>query len=79
MKLALEKKGCLGTGYKLSFVNLKGKSETDEVVEDKGVKFLVDGKSLLYLIGTTIDYVDDEIDAKFVYINPNVKVSLIKV
>ena len=44
------------------------------MVEQKKVKLLVDGKSLMYLIGTTIDYVDDGFEAKFIYNNPNVKV-----
>ncbi len=65
----------MGTGYKLGFVKLSEKDPLDEVVEDKGVKFVVDGKSFMYLIGTHVDYVESEIDAKFVYDNPNVKVS----
>lgn len=53
----------------------KERDPLDEMIEDKGVKFLVDGKSFMYLVGTTVDFVENEIDAKFVYNNPNVKVS----
>ena len=74
LKLGLETKGCLGTGYKLTFVKASEKEPLDEIVEDRGVKFVVDSKSFMYLVGTTVDYVENEIDAKFVYNNPNVKV-----
>ena len=74
LKLSLERKGCLGTGYKMNFIKQEEKDKLDEIIEDKGVKFVVDGKSFMYLVGTTIDFVENEIDAKFVYNNPNVKV-----
>ncbi len=73
LKLGLERKGCLGTGYKMTFIKLSEKDPLDEIIEDKGVKFVIDSKSFMYLIGTTVDYVENEIDAKFVYNNPNVK------
>ena len=76
LKLGLENKGCLGTGYKLSFIKYKDRAPTDELIEHSGIKFMVDGKSFMYLVGTTIDYVEDELDSKFVYLNPNVNVSL---
>ena len=45
--------------------------ETDEVFEDKGVKILVDKKSLLYLLGTTLDFSDGLNGKGFQFINPN--------
>ena len=74
MKLGLEAKGCLGSGYKMQFIKPDDKKPLDEVIEQKGVKLIVDGKSFMYLVGTTIDYTDDNVEAKFVYTNPNVKV-----
>ncbi len=74
LKFGLERKGCLGMGYKTSFIHEKERDPLDEIVEDKGVKFVIDSKSFMYLVGTTIDFVDGEIDSKFVYNNPNVKV-----
>ena len=45
----------------------------DEVVEDKGVKVIVESKALMFLVGTEMDYVDDDIRAEFVFNNPNEK------
>ena len=44
---------------------------TDEVVEDKGVKILVDPKAVLFLLGTEMDYKADKLSAQFVFNNPN--------
>ncbi len=44
---------------------------TDEVVEDKGVKILVDPKAVLFLLGTEMDYKADKMQAQFVFNNPN--------
>ena len=46
-------------------------SPTDEVVEDKGVKILVDPKAVLFLLGTEMDYKADKMQAQFVFNNPN--------
>ena len=59
----------------MTFIKAAEKDPLDEIVEDKGMKFVVDGKSFMYLVGTSIDFVDNGIDAKFVYNNPNVKVT----
>src|SRR3954463_12213636 len=44
---------------------------TDEVVEDKGVKILVDPKAVLFLLGTEMDYKADKMQAQFIFNNPN--------
>ena len=44
---------------------------TDEVVEDKGVKILIDPKAVLFLLGTEMDYKVDKLSAQFVFNNPN--------
>ncbi|URE24913.1 hypothetical protein MUK42_15569 [Musa troglodytarum] len=51
--------------------NEKGKF--DELVEDKGVKILVDPKALMHVIGTKMDFVDDALKSEFIFINPNSK------
>src|SRR5262249_34005190 len=43
----------------------------DEVVEDKGVRVLIDPKAVLFLIGTEMDYKTDKLSAQFVFNNPN--------
>ncbi|KAF6165945.1 hypothetical protein GIB67_012842 [Kingdonia uniflora] len=51
--------------------NEKGKF--DELIEDKGVKILIDPKALMHVIGTKMDFIDDTLRSEFVFINPNSK------
>ena len=62
--------GCSGFQYQLVFDSAK---EGDEVVEQDGVKLMVDPKSLLYLVGTEVDYVDGLNGSGFTLKNPNTK------
>ena len=55
--------------YDLLFDNTL--TESDEVFEDKGVKVIVDKKSMLYLLGTTLDFSDGLNGKGFQFINPN--------
>ena len=65
--------GCSGLQYQLAFdSNVK---ESDAQVEASGVRVLVDEKSALYLVGTTLDYVDSLMEAGFKIQNPNAKSS----
>ena len=69
IRVGVDGGGCSGLMYNLVFDNqLK---EGDQVFEDKGVKILVDKKSLLYLIGTTLDFSDGLNGKGFQFINPN--------
>ncbi|WP_020528591.1 HesB/IscA family protein [Flexithrix dorotheae] len=61
--------GCSGLMYDLEFDATT--KEGDEVFEDKGIKILVDKKSLLYLLGTTLDFSDGLNGKGFQFINPN--------
>jgi iron-sulfur cluster assembly protein len=61
--------GCSGLMYDLSFDT--SIQETDQVYEDKGIKILVDKKSMLYLIGTTLDFSDGLNGKGFQFVNPN--------
>ncbi|XP_020528837.1 iron-sulfur assembly protein IscA-like 1, mitochondrial isoform X3 [Amborella trichopoda] len=49
------------------------KGKFDELVEDKGVKILIDPKALMHVIGTQMDFVDDTLKSEFIFINPNSK------
>lgn len=49
------------------------KGKFDELVEKDGIKVVVDNKALMYLLGTEMDYVEDDIKAEFVFNNPNSK------
>jgi iron-sulfur cluster assembly protein len=69
IRVSVKGGGCSGLMYDLGFDNKT--NETDQVFEDKGIKILVDKKSLLYLLGTTLDYTDGLNGKGFQFINPN--------
>lgn len=69
IRVAVEGGGCSGLMYNLNFDNKV--DPADHIFEDKGVKILVDKKSLLYLLGTTLDYSDGLNGKGFQFINPN--------
>jgi iron-sulfur cluster assembly protein len=61
--------GCSGLMYDLKFD--EDKLDSDEIFEDKGIQIKVDKKSLLYLLGTTLDFSDGLNGKGFQFINPN--------
>ncbi len=69
VRVAVKGGGCSGLMYDLLFdENL---TDSDQVFEDKGVKVIVDKKSLLYLVGTTLDFSDGLNGKGFQFVNPN--------
>lgn len=71
LRLGVRTSGCSGMAYVLEFVDEL--NEDDIVFEDKGVKVIVDGKSLVYLDGTELDFVKEGLNEGFQFNNPNVK------
>ena len=69
LRVGVKNGGCAGQEYVLSYAE-KGEP-LDEVVEDKGVTIFVEPKSVLFLIGSEIDYEVSKLAAKFVFRNPN--------
>lgn len=69
IRVSVKGGGCSGLMYDLTFD--PEIQESDEVFEDKGVKILVDKKSLLYLLGTTLDFSDGLNGKGFQFVNPN--------
>ena len=61
--------GCAGQSYTVEYAHEV--RPTDEVVEDRGVKILVDPKAVLFLLGTEMDYKADKMQAQFIFNNPN--------
>lgn len=71
VRLGVKTSGCSGLAYVIEFVD---ELETDDVVfEERGVKVIVDKKSLLFLDGTQLDYGKDGLNEGFLFNNPNVK------
>lgn len=71
LRIGIKAKGCSGMAYFMEYASAQ--ESEDEVVEQNGVKVLVDPNSLIHLIGTTIDYVANDFEEGFVFNNPNEK------
>lgn len=70
LRLGVKTSGCSGMAYVLEFVDEL--HDEDLVFEDKGVKVIVDEKSLVYLDGTELDFVKEGLNEGFKFNNPNV-------
>ena len=69
IRVSVKGGGCSGLMYELGFDAQL--ADSDHVFEDKGVKILVDKKSLLYLVGTTLEFSDGLNGKGFQFVNPN--------
>lgn len=71
VKLSTPRRGCSGLAYSVDYVSEEAKF--DEKIETPGGIFYIDGASVLYLVGSTMDWVEDDFTAGFVFENPNAK------
>jgi len=71
IRLGVKPSGCSGMSYVLEFVDEL--QPEDQVFEGHGVKVIVDGKSMLYLDGTELDFAREGLNEGFKFNNPNVK------
>ena len=69
LRVGVKNGGCAGQEYLLEYA--EAANPLDEVVEDQGVRILIDPKAVLFLIGTQIDYESSALASKFVFRNPN--------
>lgn len=71
VRLSTPRRGCSGLAYSVDYVSEEVKF--DEKIETSGGLFYIDGASVLYLIGSVMDWVEDDFTAGFVFNNPNAK------
>ena len=69
LRVGVKNGGCAGQEYVMEYADAAG--PLDEVVEDKGVKILIEPKAVLFLIGSEIDFETSKLSSKFVFRNPN--------
>ena len=71
VKLSTPRRGCSGLAYSVDYVSAA--VPFDERIETRGGTFFIDGGSVLYLVGSTMDWVEDDFAAGFTFANPNAK------
>ena len=71
VKLSTPRRGCSGLAYSVDYV--ADVKPFDERIDTPGGTLFVDGGSILYLVGSTMDWVEDDFTAGFVFANPNAK------
>lgn len=71
VKLSTPRRGCSGLAYSVDYVSQA--DPFDERIETPGGTFFIDGGSVLYLVGSTMDWQEDDFTAGFVFNNPNAK------
>jgi len=71
VRIGIRTRGCSGYAYTLEFSDKA--HDLDEIVKDKGVTVFIDPKSILFVLGTEMDFVQDKVSQGFVFKNPNEK------
>ena len=69
LRVGVKNGGCAGMSYTMEMADAA--APADEVVEDKGVRILIDPKAVLFLLGTQMDFKVDKLSSGFVFQNPN--------
>ena len=69
VRIGVKSGGCAGMSYVMEYAN--DIKPNEEIVEDKGVKVLIDPAAIIYLLGTEMDYKKGEFSSQFVFKNPN--------
>ena len=69
VRVGVKSGGCAGMSYVMEYA--KSSNSNDEIIEDKGVKLLIDPSAVMYLLGTEMDYKKEGLSSTFVFKNPN--------
>ena len=69
VRVGVKSGGCAGMSYVMEYA--KDIKPNEEIVEEKGVKVLIDPKAIMYLLGTEMDYKKEKFSSQFVFKNPN--------
>ena len=69
VRVGVESGGCAGMSYIMEYA--KEIMPNEEIIEDKGVKVLIDPKAIIYLLGTEMDFKKEKFTSQFVFKNPN--------
>ena len=69
LRVGVKNGGCAGMEYTMEYADAV--KPTDEVIEDKGVRILIDPKTVLFLLGTEMDFKTEKLSSQFVFNNPN--------
>ena len=69
VRVSVKAGGCAGMSYVMEYT--KEANPNDEIIEDKGVKVFIDSAAIMYLLGTEMDYKQEEMSSTFVFNNPN--------
>ena len=69
VRVGVKNGGCAGMSYYMEYAEKI--DPLDEVIEDKGLRILIDPKAVLFLLGTEMDYKVEKLSAQFIFNNPN--------
>ena len=69
VRVGVKSGGCAGMSYIMEYA--KEIKPNEEIIEDKGVKVLIDPNAIMYLLGTEMDYKEEKFSSQFVFKNPN--------
>ena len=69
VRIGVKSGGCAGMSYVMEYA--KDIKPNEEIIEDKGIKVLIDPKAIIYLLGTEMDYKKEKFSSQFVFKNPN--------